>query len=177
MQRLIRAEFEPERFVRSMGVSERLKVRGLMAVCQLKCVGPFILDTSGHDREEAGEHPSCPQLATGTAFLDVCFRQDFTRDAEAFGPTMTDLADDGKLLELTVTYPVTFLQWFEGIIGDVRTHGGVLRFFGWLNAPETRDAGSLKVGTDALGRLSDRSFNSVSLFRGEAEIEPLAWAE
>lgn len=177
MQRLIRAEFGPERFVRSMSVSERLKERGLVAVCQLKCVGPFVLEARDRDSRDAGERPSCPQPATGTAFLDVCFRQDFTRDAEAFGPTMTDLADDGKFLELTVTYPVDFMQWFDGIIGDVRVLGGVLRYFGWLGAPKTRDAGSLKVGTDALGRLSDRGVNSVSLFRGEAEIEPLAGVE
>ena len=177
MQRLIRAEFGPERFVRSMGVSERLKARGLVAVCQMSCVGPLILDSSSHDREEAGEHPSASQPATGTAFLDVCFRQDFTQAAEAFGPRMADLGGDGKNLELTVTYPVAFLQWFEGIIGDVRTLGGVLRFFGWLNGLETRDSGNLKVGTDALGRLSDRPFSSVSLSRQQAEIEPLAESE
>lgn len=176
-QIVVHAEFSAENLRSSISVDHRQPEAVPQFDCRMHCSrGPFVCETVDFETEESDQPSRGLKEPAGLAYLDIVFRETL----KGHKPTLTDLVGDGRSLELTVEYPLSFLGWFQGIVDEIKLNGGVLRFFGWMDNPRTRAAGTLAAVPDAIGRLSDRDFDSISLMRRDPKIGPLShelWQE
>ncbi len=157
MRRLVHAEFTAALFDPILYQSTDTG-----SCCRLRCYGgPF--RTAGLDDGDDETEPPASYPAEGRAYLDVIFKDDARTEA-----TLTDLARDGKALEITVLYPTSHLPWFMKMLDRIESDGKVLEFFGFMEEPKPRPG--LIPNTDALARVSDGTFETVFLSGAKPRI-------
>ncbi len=135
-----------------------LSARGVFAPAQVFQDLEDALDDDDFDERNRQAWPA------GSIGLDLLFVEDARADSPDW---FTDIAGDGKALEVSATYPQSMLNRAESMVASCDDDHPLTPCFE-VSAPADRKLtlADRKLTVDALGRISDAGLSSIRVSRG-----------